>query len=53
MTQAESNMWEFEHFNEIIKWTAEYDIKPGIKVITFVMTDKTTVTHEIILNPYV
>lgn len=47
MSQEEVTAWERQHMDGIKGWTAEYDVKPGYKVITFNMKDKTTFTFEI------
>lgn len=50
ITQDESTIWEHEHFNNIIGWKSEWDVKDGYKVVTFTMKNKTEVTHEIKTN---
>lgn len=38
-TQEEISEWERINFDKISKWSAEWDVNPGHKVITFYLKD--------------
>jgi hypothetical protein len=39
--------WEIENQHNISGWKAEWDIKEGYKVLTFILKDKTEKVFEI------
>lgn len=39
--------WEEDNFDNIVQWTVEYDVKPGWKLITFTLQDKSKHKFEI------
>lgn len=52
MKQSEVIQWEIENMQQINGWVAEWDVKPGFKVITFTMVDKSKVKFEIAIDEF-
>lgn len=47
MTQEEVNKWEQENWDKIRGWEADWDTKPGYKLVTFFFKDKTEYRFQI------
>lgn len=50
ISKEDSKVWEKENYDKILKWTLEYDVRPGFEIITWVLEDKTEVVHQIIMT---
>lgn len=42
--------WEIENMHDIVKWTAEWDVMPGYKVVTFLLRSGQEVRFENKIN---
>lgn len=50
-TREEVNEWERHHKDAIWKWESDYDIKPGVQVLTFFYTDNGVKSEKVFELP--
>jgi hypothetical protein len=47
MTQEEVTIWEIKNQHKIIKWEIDYVSDSELKIITFFLSDKSTVIFKV------